>query len=106
MRVYETKMKRRTEQGIPIYRTSEESGSSRSRKKILGKTTWFKGGNKKGRTSPLSQQGGLRKGNRSVGNGDLKTRSVMFVEYTPGGELAKRLREQLSSMEKLMGFKI
>ena len=30
----------------------------------------------------------------------------MFVEYTPGGELAKRLREQLLSMEKLMGFKI
>ena len=35
-----------------------------------------------------------------------KTRTVLFVEHTPGGELAKRLRDQLSRLEGLMGFKI
>ena len=36
----------------------------------------------------------------------IKTRTVLFVEHTPGGELAKRLRDQLSRLEGLMGFKI
>ena len=46
IRGYEGKIKRRLEQGVPIYRTAEESGNSRNRKKILGKSTWFKGGKK------------------------------------------------------------
>ena len=37
--------------------------------------------------------------------GPLETRSVIFVEHTPDGMLAKRLREQVNRMEHIMGFK-
>ena len=38
--------------------------------------------------------------------GPLETRSVIFVEHTPDGMLAKRLREQVNRMEHIMGFKL
>ena len=33
-------------------------------------------------------------------------KSVLFCPYTPGSELAKKLRESEENMEKLSGFKI
>ena len=44
LRGYEARVKRRREGGIPLYRTSEDSGATRAKKKLLGKSTWFKGG--------------------------------------------------------------
>ena len=106
IRGYEGKIKRRLEQGVPIYRTAEESGNSRNRKKILGKSTWLKGGKKNprwnGATGPLS---GPRKSQKLEGE-EIWNRSVIFVEHTPGGELAKQIRNTLARMEDLMGFKI
>ena len=104
LRGYEARVRRRTEEGLPLYRTSEDSGATRAKKKILGKSTWFKGGIRRG---PKVQ----RKGNTGVkrkrgDEEDLKTRSVMFVEYTGEGEMAKKLRVELGSMENLMGFKM
>ena len=37
---------------------------------------------------------------------DLKTRAVLFLEQTPMGELAKRVREQLVRMEDILGYRI
>ena len=42
IRGYEGKIEKRLEQGVPVYRTAEESGNSRSRRKIMGKSTCFK----------------------------------------------------------------
>ena len=39
IRGYEGKIEKRLEQGVPVYRTAEESGNSRSRRKIMGKST-------------------------------------------------------------------
>ena len=36
----------------------------------------------------------------------MQVRSVLFVEHTPGGMLAGRLREVLSGLEHILGFKI
>ena len=47
----------------------------------------------------------LEKGRKLRGE-ELRNRSVIFVEHTPGGELAKLIRNQLTRMEELMGFKI
>ena len=39
IRGFEAKVTRREQGGIPLYRTAEESGKSRNRKKIMGKST-------------------------------------------------------------------
>ena len=44
IRGYKAKVKRREQVGIPLYRTASESGNSRNRKKVMGRSTWFKGG--------------------------------------------------------------
>ena len=104
LRGYEAKVRRRTDEGVPLYRTSKDSGTSRAKKKILGKSTWFKGGTKKG---PKVQKRGNTGVKRKRGDDeDLRTRSVMFVNYTGEGEMAKRLRLELGNMENLMGFRM
>ena len=110
IRGYEGKIQRRKLEMAPLYRTSEDSGASRAKKKILGKSTWFKGkksGGKRTHTD-LTRGGELGSGKgRKMGNtGPLETRTVLFVEHTPDGTLAKRLREQLGRMEQTMGFKM
>ena len=83
-----------------------ESENSRSRRKIMGKSTWFKEGKKNSQwnnaTGPLPRPGKRKK----IEGEELRNRSVIFVEHTPGGELAKLIRNQLTRMEELMGFKI
>ena len=105
IRGFEAKVKRREQGGIPLYRTAAESGKSRNRKKIIGKSTWFKkpGG---GVTKTIAG-GNTKKRKRNIeSEGGIKTRTVIFVEHTTGGELAKRMRETLSRIEKMMGFRI
>ena len=36
----------------------------------------------------------------------LKTRAVLFLEQTPFGELATRIKEELQRLEPTLGFKI
>ena len=57
IRGYEAKVLRRKVGNTPLYRTAEESGASRTKKKILGKSTWFKGG--KGAVQLLRMGGNL-----------------------------------------------
>ena len=105
---YEGKVQRRKLEMAPLYRTSEDSGKSRARKKLLGKSTWFKG-NANGGKGNTNLRGGknMKRGNNlKADTGPLKTRTVLFVEHTPDGTLAKRLREQLERMEQTIGFKI
>ena len=107
VRGYEGKVRRRELEMTPLYRTSEESGSSRARKKILGKSTWFKGGKEgKKKTVLNGRNKGLKWEHRNSDTGPLDTKTVLFVEHTPEGTLAKMLREQLGRMEGTMGFRI
>ena len=83
--------------GTPLYRTAAESGNNRNRKKIMGKSTWFKGDVTKNKTNlNIGTEGGNKKHNKKDGYNsgrELRTRKVIFVEHTPRGELARRLRE-------------
>ena len=111
IRGYEAKVKRREQVGIPLYRTASESGNSRNRKKVMGKSTWFKG-NGGGKNKNTGTFNGHRKNRNikgekdSTGTGPLQTRTVLFVENTPGGELASKIRDQLTRMEGIMGYKM
>ena len=109
VRGYEAKILRRRNEGSPLYRTAQESGWSRMQKKTVGKSTWFKGGKRTcagltGKGMKNGQNGKMKRGTGPLEN--IETRSVMFVEHTRDGELAKRLREQLGRMENVMGFRI
>ena len=73
---------------------------------MMGKSTWFKGGGGKHSSLGTRNSGGGRIGGGKKSKLDLKTRTVLFVEHMPGGILAKRLREKLTNMEEVMGFRI
>ena len=36
----------------------------------------------------------------------MRTRTVLFVENTPGEELSRRIREQFNRMEGIIGYKM
>ena len=89
-----------------LHRSARDSLGKRIRKKLLAKSSWFK---KRGGAAPKTGGAG------GLGLGGVKTtpveqdsepRSVLFVEQTPGGELAKRLREQIKTLQPIMGFNI
>ena len=65
---------------------------------------------KEGGNPYIEQQKKAEGKNKSPGGNikgeDLKTRTVIFVEFTPGGELSKRMRELLMRLEWSPGYKI
>ena len=104
---YASKKERCEKEGRNLRRTAEESKGARMRTKLTGKSTWFK----KRRGNQQEDQLGSSKGdNGKRAKGALKKRSeeppstVLFVEQTPNGELAARLRELLRRLEPTLGF--
>ena len=102
MRSYENKVKRCKLEGRSLYRTSQQSSHNRKRKKLLGKLEWYK----KRRVGEASEVRSQAVPRREAREQELPTRTVLFVEFTPQSELAKRLREALAGIEKILGFKI
>ena len=111
---YERKVARCLVEGRPLYRTARQSGASRARKKILGKSEWFRTQKKSkeeeapevyGSSGNKADYKGKRTGSYKPGKA-VKVRTVLFVENTPGGELARRIREVLSKNEGTLGFRI
>ena len=79
----------------------------RWKKKLLGKTTWFR--KKRGEDDTYRKTGrrsNTKEDDLSTGNQELRTRAVIFVPQTPSGELAKRTREVIQKMEHLLKFKL
>ena len=110
-----------------MHRTAGESSGLRARKKLLDRSEWYKskkkvreeqqdnkvhnersGPNRRPfiKPKPISLQSdkNLQTGGHQVQQ--LKTRSIMFVEQTKGSKLAKALREVLSRLEPMLGFKV
>ena len=77
----------------------------RIRKKHLGKSKWFrKRKDKKVYQGAHGQGRGAHQG-RDMG-GDMRVRTIVFVEQSPNGELARRMKERLRSMEETHGFRV
>ena len=90
-----------------MHRSSTNSQGARIRKKLLAKSNWFK--RRKKETEEEDNNRSKGHGARKVGsskNRELELKSVLFVEQTPKGELAKRLRESLRGMEHTLGFRV
>ena len=107
---YLTKLKRRKLHGRRIHYTASESKDSRIKKKLTGKSSWYRKRIAKKddeRMTARTQAHGSRGLPRTQsGKQDLKTRAVLFVEQTPHGELAKRIKELLQRLEPVLGFRL
>ena len=97
----------------------------RARKKLCEKTEWYRQ-KKKADTNDTSKDMGegtakinhppthpppkrnksIRGARPPLGVSSLKTKTVLFVEQTRGGELAKVLREDVGRLENLLGFRL
>ena len=104
-----------------LFRTSRESLKVRTKKKLIGKTTWYRG--KKTTDSKKedrilqedSEEGtnqggkngrGIKKDNTLEGRKDLKTAAVLFVDNTKDSELARAMREVIGRLENILGYKV
>ena len=84
-----------------------ETGGSRWKKKLVGKTSWYKQRKRNSDEETQRQVGGKdRKRGKMDHHEKLKTRAVLFVPQTPLGELARRIREDLQRMENLTKFRL
>ena len=92
--------------GRRIHITAEESSSGRVKKKLLGKSSWYKDRSKVIKEESAKEPTRGKNVKKTVEDRDLKTRAVLFVEQTPGGELAKKIRDQLQHMGSSLGFRI
>ena len=98
---YETRRKSRIEKFGRMRNTSKMSKGTRSRKKLLGKSNWYKK-----RSSKITYKGAQgAKGGKGKGEEQRPEQiAVLFCDYTPEGELARLLRELLQRMEGALGF--
>ena len=74
-----------------MYRTSKQSTAGRTRKKVPGKTTWFR----KRKTNDKEENADVRKtgkrrvkkneGKKTQEEGSVRTRTVLFVDNTKDG---------------------
>ena len=103
---YRNKVKRRKLNGRNrIHFTAEESRNGRVKKKMIGRTLWYK--NRRNRKDGNGTDG--RKcspRDQREGDEELNTRAVLFLDQTPHGELSRRVKELLHRLEPSMGFKL
>ena len=98
-----------------VHRSAKESNKTRAAKKLTGKSEWFR--KEENTDQEVDEEENAERmlnkylmdgNNQEAGSSNKKeipTRTVMFVENTKGGELAKRLREVERRTQNMMGFK-
>ena len=82
---------------------------TRTKNKLLGKSSWFKKKGGRSKDDYGSKRGGpgsKPRGKEEQVASSTTPRSVIFVEQTPGGELAAKLRELFMRLEPTVGFYI
>ena len=110
IRGWRRRLERAKEESRSLYRKASSCQESRLRKKTLGKSTWFRKRKKKGDQAAAQDRGRKGRGGKpGVGRDDdkqLPTRSVLFVENSKDGELARRLRGVVERIQHILRFRI
>ena len=83
-----------------MHRLASEGYESRRRKKLLGKSNWFKKKNAKEKYTFPSKSEKQKSKPKSE---EIETVTVMFVSQTPNGELAKKLQKAENEISKFTG---
>ena len=110
------KLERREKAGQGQYLAAEDTLKSRTEAKLLEKTTWFKGNQKRKLENkesnyqyhpPSKRRKRKQQEQAKEGKGESKkVKSVMFVPYTAHSELATRLRDSEKTMQQMTGYRL
>ena len=94
--------------GKGLRSTAEESRRTRYVGKLLDKTGWYRKRNRKEAVDKRNSSSGnnAAEGSRNKAEDEPEYKTVLFVEYTREGELAKRLRELTLRLSSVLGFKV
>ena len=124
---YQRKVARCEAARTPLHRSSGQSAASRRTKKLLAKSNWFRSAKEESETGEESSQPwedqascgvGARKGVARTGRKpqgasqkpeakqELRTTTVLFVEFSKGGSLQKSMREVLDRLTPMLGFRV
>ena len=108
---WERRIRRRRQECGGNYRSAVSSLPTRARKKLTGKEDWYrtrKDSDKEDDDHRRDRRvGKKRKRGENVKQDQPSNNiAVMFVPFTPGGELARRLRESEAQLEKQTGYRI
>ena len=91
----------------PLRRTAKESSSVRSRKKLLGKSNWFKERRRQDEyMMDPEYRRTTKKERKKQESRTIAQKTVLFVEHTKKGELAAELRTLLSRLAPTLKFGI
>ena len=126
---YERALARHRSGIFPLRRSAKAGAKSRNRKKLLAKTSWFK--DRKNESSPekkmttmekprkeqekkTAQLGQVRTGKPATpspirgeeAQARIPVTTVLFVEQTPGGEYARRMREAEEVLARITGWRV
>ena len=117
---YESLLKRCRKGERSLHRSSAESSTLRARKKLTGKSEWFKTSDK-AKTEPdevdksidrwlMAGNGGgqasdTQNMDQTEDTNRLETRTVLFVEQSMKGDLAKRLRDVEKKVNRIVGYR-
>ena len=106
IRGFGSRQRRCEKEGRRLRRTGKESRGARTRNKLIGKSSWFKSKPKEDLYKEGKKTGQRKDANKNTNQGGVgaKKRSVLFVEQTCRGELASRLREAFTRLEKITGM--
>ena len=118
---YDRKVARCQASGIPLHRSAAQSSGQRRTKKLLVKTQWFRQEGKEdaeeqqahplparaGETQSSRVQGAATNTKRVAEQGNQqRITTVLFVEFTRGGDLQKKMRETLDRIQPMLGFRV
>ena len=112
LRGLRTRLKNRKMKGQDKYRTAASTARTREKKKLLERENWYK--NKENTEVENTEK--IRVHRRSlrtkkptkiqINKENLQVKAVMFVPFTPGSELARKLRENEEKMGKFTNNKL
>ena len=98
-RGYERKVKERKKAGKPKFRHSHESVNERTRKKLIENTTWFKNTRKRKEESEKKKKVRKDLWKHPYEKESDSPQAVLFVAYTYGSELVKRIRKAIQILK-------
>ena len=119
LRGFEKKVKKQLAGKGLIHQSAAGGAAKRNRKKLLDRTNWFRGkkqDQEEGEEKEHIEQNHHHKETRKEQRNNItdmssskevktmRTSSVLFVEQTPRGELARRFREAEKGLSRLTGF--
>ena len=114
---YEKLLHRQQTGTANIHRSSRTGVAAKLRRKLLSKTKWFKHSRQQKDSQeevPQLCTGKQARQRRGAGKTtrvttrqeEIKTTTVLFVDQTPGGQLAKRMREAEVQLAAITGFRV